>query len=52
MNRADDKFCGGCAKALRPSMVARVIKPAIAENYDSTTPIDIRDVLSDEAATK
>jgi hypothetical protein len=50
VNRADDKFCGGCAKVLRPSSgsLKPTIKPAIAE----TTPIDLRDVLADEVAIK
>lgn len=46
MNRPDDKFCGGCAKALRaiPSIAAP--KPA----YNGTVPIDIRDVISETPA--
>ena len=41
VNRADDRFCGGCAKPLR----AGPVKPA--PTYQATTPIDIRDVLSE-----
>ena len=40
INRSDDKFCGGCAKPLRAMPVAK--KP-----IDGTTPIDIRDLISE-----
>ncbi len=45
VNRADDRFCGGCAKALRVISLA-VAKP----KFDATTPIDLRDVLSETNA--
>lgn len=41
VNRADDRFCGGCAKPLRAT------PPKQAKKFDSTTPIDITDVLSE-----
>jgi hypothetical protein len=45
VNRADDRFCGGCAKPLRamPSIAA----PKPMATFDATTPIDLRDVLSE-----
>lgn len=46
MNRADDRFCGGCAKPLR--MVLGTAKPITKEEkFDATTPIDLRDFLSE-----
>jgi hypothetical protein len=39
VNRPDDKFCGGCAKALRAI-------PSV-KKFDSTVPIEIGDVLSE-----
>jgi hypothetical protein len=43
INHPEDKFCGGCAKALRA--LPSIVKPA--KTFDATTPIDIRDVLSE-----
>lgn len=45
VNRSDDRFCGGCAKPLR-AMPPEKDKP----KFDSTTPIDLRDVLSETPA--
>ena len=42
VNRPDDKFCGGCGKAMRAI-------PSV-KKFDSTTPIDIRDVLDETPA--
>jgi hypothetical protein len=46
VNRADDRFCGGCGKPQRA--IPSLIKPE--KKFDSTTPIDLNDVLSETPA--
>lgn len=49
VNRVDDRFCGGCAKPLR--VIPSLVKPAAERpKFDTTTPIDISDVLSETPA--
>jgi len=50
VNRADERFCGGCAKALRVSTLPPIKESVIEKKFDATTPIDIRDVLSETTA--
>jgi hypothetical protein len=44
VNSLEDKFCGGCAHALRSSRPVR--KPAPSP-HTSTVPIDISELLAD-----
>jgi hypothetical protein len=56
VNRADDKFCGGCAHALRFSVTpsdapalgsSRTPRRRAPSTQQSTIPIDISELLAD-----
>jgi len=52
VNRADDKFCGGCAHALRFSTApargsSRSARKRAPSTQVSTIPIDISELLAD-----
>jgi hypothetical protein len=52
VNRADDKFCGGCAHALRfatPTAIgsSRPVRKRQPSTQVSTIPIDISELLAD-----
>jgi len=46
VNRQDEKFCGGCGKAQRA--IPSLVKP---QKFDTTTPIDIEQILSETNAS-
>jgi hypothetical protein len=53
VNRTDDKFCGGCAHALRfvaaPTALgsSRPVRRVVPSTQQSTIPIDISELLAD-----